>query len=110
MMGLEADEPCAANHRNVMATRAGLLPQPPPSLARECQHPRARCWYATLHKEVCDRPGAFALLEAHAAELATKPFVEVSGVRPCRLHGGRPKRGLHLHLQRHAWHAKTPRA
>src|ERR1700686_5855310 len=77
-MGLETDEPKLGKplQRHGFVGRRTARPTPP-SLTRDRQRPCPPCRHAALHEEVCDCFGTFALLEAHAAELATKPVVNI---------------------------------
>src|ERR1700685_2339280 len=78
VMGLEADEPKLRKPLQRHGFVGGRTACPtPPSLAREGQRPCPACRHPALHEEVRDCLDTFALLEAHAAESATKPVVDI---------------------------------
>src|SRR5437868_778622 len=110
-MGLETNEPELRKplQRHGFVGRRTARPTPP-SLARDRQRPCSARRHAALHEEVCDRLGTLALLETHAAELATKPVVEA----PQCAFAGRmaevrhPTRGEAVHLRDHPFERDAP--
>jgi hypothetical protein len=95
-------------HRGVSARDAWRLAVSGKGWWRRSSSPPA--YAAMLHEEVGDRLGPFALLEAHAAELATKPFV---GFPESLFAGGvaqvcHPSRYEAVHLRDHPFERDAP--